>query len=264
MNGGDRLRVHMHDTWAGYRVDIYDLTTHQHGSMTASKANGFGQILFQPKANACHVRPYAFHPMYNSAVKRGTTWTAHTYNVAASDEIGHFEYCNAADPNTGECTSPGAGDPILDADDEFCLDGSQFASADPDRRLRPRRRGLRRAELPARLARLMGEAEARRQGALDAVPVHVADDGRQAARERLVRDRPGPHRAGRAREPAHAVRRPTGANCTNPPSGRSSTRSTRYAKSGGKCMVPAGRRPHPGTRQLVRRRSKTEYGTCSS
>ena len=96
----------MHDTRAGYRVDIFDLTTGQHGSMTASIANGFGQILFQPKAKTCHVRPYAFHPMYYSAVPRGTTWGAHTTNVGASDEIGHFEYCNAIDPTPAHARRP--------------------------------------------------------------------------------------------------------------------------------------------------------------
>ncbi len=131
MNPGDKLRIHMHDTTAGYRVDIFDLTTHQHGSMTASIKNGFGQILFQPKAKTCHERPYAFHPMYNSAVPRGSTWGAHTTNVGASDEIGHFEYCNAIDPNTGACTQAGAGDPVLDDDDQACLDGSQFGALIP-------------------------------------------------------------------------------------------------------------------------------------
>jgi hypothetical protein len=130
MNPGDRLRMHMHDTAAGYRVDIVDLTTHQHGSMTASIANGFGHVLFQPNANKCHVAPYAFHPIYSSAVPRGTTWGAHTTNVGASDEIGHFEYCDAIDAN-GTCTDPGANDPALDTDDQACLDGSQLGARIP-------------------------------------------------------------------------------------------------------------------------------------
>jgi len=131
MNGGDFLRVHLHDTAAGYRVDITDLTTHQHGSMTASKGNGFGQIMFQPKAKQCHVRPYAFHSMYSSAVRRGTTWAAHTTNIGVSDEIGHFEYCDAIDPSTGSCTNPGGADSSLDEDDQACLDGSQFGALIP-------------------------------------------------------------------------------------------------------------------------------------
>jgi hypothetical protein len=37
-NPGDRLRVWLHDTSAGFRVNITDLTTHKHGSMTAPQA----------------------------------------------------------------------------------------------------------------------------------------------------------------------------------------------------------------------------------
>ena len=125
-NPGDVLRMHMHDTPVGYRVDITDMTTGQSGSMTASIANGFGHILFQPNAKHCHVAPYAFHPMYNSAVPRGSLWGAHNTNVGASDEIGHFEYCDAIDPSTGACSNPGAGDTTLDEDDQFCLDGSNY------------------------------------------------------------------------------------------------------------------------------------------
>ena len=93
MNPGDRVRIHMHDTQAGFRVDLFDLSTGQSGSMTASVANGFGHILFQPNSSTCHVAPYAFHPEYSTANPRGNTWSIHTYNVAYSDEIGHFENC---------------------------------------------------------------------------------------------------------------------------------------------------------------------------
>ena len=61
--------------------------------MTASIANGFGHILYQPESNVCHMEPYAFHPEYSTGNPRGNTWSAHTYNVAYSDEIGHFENC---------------------------------------------------------------------------------------------------------------------------------------------------------------------------
>ena len=93
MNPGDRITIHMHDTSAGLRIDINDLTTHQNGSMTASTANGFGHILYEPDSATCHAEPYAFHPEYDTGNPRGNTWSAHTYNVAYSDEIGHFENC---------------------------------------------------------------------------------------------------------------------------------------------------------------------------
>jgi hypothetical protein len=125
MRPGDRIRIHMHDTPAGFRTDLTDLTTGQRGSMTASVANGFGHIRYTPNSSSCNMEPYAFHAEYNTANPRGNTWSAHTYNVAMSDEIGHFENCLAIDENFN-CTTPGAQDPVLDEDDDnnFCVPGS--------------------------------------------------------------------------------------------------------------------------------------------
>ena len=124
MNPGDVIRVHIHDTPAGVRVDMTDLTTGTRGSMTASKANGFGQIMFQPNSSRCHVRPYAFHPMYDTAVPRGNTWAAHANNLAFADEIGHYEYCNAIDGEGGNCTKSAPPDTTVDFDDTGCFDGA--------------------------------------------------------------------------------------------------------------------------------------------
>jgi hypothetical protein len=100
MNGGDRLRLHMFDTPEGFKVVVNDLTTGQTGSMTASAANGFKQILFQPNSNTCNEAPYTFHPEFSTSTKATrSSWAAHTYNVAASDEIGHFEYCDVVAPD---------------------------------------------------------------------------------------------------------------------------------------------------------------------
>jgi len=122
MGSGDALTVDMHDTPAGFQVVIHDLTTGQSGSMTASVANGFQQVLYEPTSTACHQAPYAYHPMYSTSSEHTRVpWAAHSYNVAFSDEIGHFEYCNAADAD-GNCTSPGANDPGgLDGDDVGCF-----------------------------------------------------------------------------------------------------------------------------------------------
>src|SRR5262249_30731421 len=55
-------------------------------------------------------------------------WAAHAYNIAFSDEIGHFEYCNAVSSEGGSCTSDGVHD--LDTtlsgaeDDNFCYDAA--------------------------------------------------------------------------------------------------------------------------------------------
>jgi hypothetical protein len=123
MSPGDRIRIHMHDTPQGFRVDLSDLSTGQGGSMTASVANGFGHVLYTPASTTCHSAPYAFHPEYSTANPRGNTWSAHTYNVAMSDEIGHFENCLAINA-AFNCTTPGSQDAAgLDEDDGngFCV-----------------------------------------------------------------------------------------------------------------------------------------------
>jgi hypothetical protein len=125
MNSGDWLLVNIHDTSDGVTVLITDLTTGQTGSMTASSANGFGQVQFDPTGTSCNNIPYDFHPMYStSSEQTRVPWTAHSYNITFSDEIGHFEYCNAIDAN-GNCTTPGVDDAALDADDIGCFSASE-------------------------------------------------------------------------------------------------------------------------------------------
>jgi hypothetical protein len=123
MAAGDTVVVSIRDTPAGVRVRIVDLDSGANGEMTASKENGFAQIIFDQTAAVCSERPYAFHPMYStSSVHTRASWLTHSFNVAFSDEIGHFEYCDAADPNSMLCTSPGINDKSgLDADDYFCI-----------------------------------------------------------------------------------------------------------------------------------------------
>jgi hypothetical protein len=117
-NSGDTLVVDMHDTPAGFQVVIHDLTSGQSGSMTASEANGFRQVLYEPKGSSCHTAPYAYHPMYaTSSEHTRLTWTAHAYNVAFSDEIGHFEYCTIG-AHLGRCNHGNVNDPAGSDDDE--------------------------------------------------------------------------------------------------------------------------------------------------
>ena len=134
MNSGDNLRVSLHDSPDGLVTAIDDLTTGKHGSMTASVANGFGHMKFVPAApgdttiTECTLLRDAWHPMYStSSESTRVPWAAHSYNVAFSDEIGHFEYCAATDGVPGgNCVSAGANDPDgLDADDNGCFNASQ-------------------------------------------------------------------------------------------------------------------------------------------
>jgi hypothetical protein len=120
MRSGDELSVDIHDGSAGLTAIIHDLTSGQSGSMTASAANGFAQILYEPASTTCHQSPYTFRPMYASSSEHTRVpWAAHSYNVAFSDEIGHFEYCSAANGD-GECTAGGDGDD----DDEGCFNAA--------------------------------------------------------------------------------------------------------------------------------------------
>ena len=105
-------------------------------NLVGTNPNGFGHILYTPNSSTCQEAPYAFHPEYSTANPRGTSWAFHTYNVAMSDEIGHFENCLAIDAN-GNCISPGAQDPSVDGDDVACLPGTDSTLVKIDIRDRP-------------------------------------------------------------------------------------------------------------------------------
>jgi len=120
MGSGDALAIDIHDGAAGLTTIVHDLTTGQTGSMTASAANGFAQVLYEPASTTCHQAPYSFRPMYaTSSEHTRVPWAAHSYNVAFSDEIGHFEYCNAVSQEGGACT--GNAEAGLDGDDNGCF-----------------------------------------------------------------------------------------------------------------------------------------------
>lgn len=260
MNPGDLLRVHMHDTSVGYRVDITDMSTHQHGSMTASIANGFGHILFQPNAKKCHVAPYAFHPMYDTAVARGNTWTSHSVNVGFSDEIGHFEYCDAINADS-VCTDPGGADNTVDNDDQLCLDGAQFGALIPIKgcflddgdfdgpsyqrdwpgTFRNHRADLRLHGTPVQFTVPRTHGRALEQTVFETdLP-------------RIERQEPG--------NPTPECDGVTGANCVNPPPGAEFYPIYTTTNSGGRCMFQQGGTHLPHTIRMFGGTSATEYGT---
>lgn len=133
-NPGDVLRIVLKDTTHGLNITITDLTSGESGSMTASAANGFAGILYDPKGHNCkpstHNVPTDFHPMYaTSSEHTRVPWAAHSYNIAFSDEIGHFEYCNAVSSEGGSCTEDGVHDldnglPLGAEDDFGCFDAA--------------------------------------------------------------------------------------------------------------------------------------------
>jgi hypothetical protein len=124
MQPGDRISVSLHDTAQGLQAVLVDLKNHKVGSMTASAANGFGQIQAAPTGTSCTETPYNFHPMYStSSPQTRVPWAAHSYNIAFDEEIGHFDYCTAVDAN-GNCTgqegAPGDQE-ATDGDDVGCF-----------------------------------------------------------------------------------------------------------------------------------------------
>jgi hypothetical protein len=119
MDSGDVLTIDIHDGADGLTTIVHDLSNGQSGSMTASAGNGFAQILFEPDSTTCHEAPYTFRPMYaTSSEHTRVPWAAHSYNVAFSDEIGHFEYCNSV-ASDGSCAANS--EPSLDGDDNGCF-----------------------------------------------------------------------------------------------------------------------------------------------
>jgi hypothetical protein len=127
MNPSDKLTINIHDTTAGLQIVIHDWTTGETGSMTASIANGFGHPLFRPNDSTCTDEAYAFHPMYStSSPDTRVLWAAHSYNVAFSDEIGHFEYCSSTiSRQGGHCNTPDPSDGTSSrpfGDDVGCFD----------------------------------------------------------------------------------------------------------------------------------------------
>jgi len=131
MNSGDSLSVHLSDTSNGLRTTIVDNTTHTSGFMTASAANGFATVDWNPTGTTCTATPLNFHPEFStsSPLTRNVN-AAHTYNIAFTDEIGHFEYCGkvgtdpfntcleplGSDTNNGDTAGPAPA-----GDDVFCL-----------------------------------------------------------------------------------------------------------------------------------------------
>ena len=135
MAPGDQILLVLRDTKHGVEALILDLTSGQSGSMVASAANGFGHVLYQPNSATCNVAPYDFRAMYNTSNEHTRTpWTGGTDNTTFSDELGHFEFCDAADPNTLNCLVPGIQDRNsgLDADDTICISpGGPFLPGPP-------------------------------------------------------------------------------------------------------------------------------------
>jgi len=123
---GDKYTVTLHDTAHGLRAVVNDITSGQSGFMTASAANGFGQVKFAPNPSTeCKNIPYDFHPMYSTSTEATRVpWAAHSYNIAFDDEIGHFDYCSRISSSTGSCVGREGDGESADGDDNYCFPAS--------------------------------------------------------------------------------------------------------------------------------------------
>jgi hypothetical protein len=259
MNPGDSLVVDMHDTPAGFQVIINDLTTGSTGGMTASTANGFAQIVFDPSSSAsCTSRPYAFHPMFSTSSEHTRVpWTAHSYNVAFSDEIGHFEYCNSVDTTTGNCLAAGANDPSgIDEDDDFCFDASQStripisgcADTDVDFDGVPYQHTW-----PGSLSNPGQDQQLNPRSVLFSSPLF---NGTQNY-DRIAFETDLPRIELSTNPPCN---RTTGANCVNPPPGANFYPIYTTRQGGGGCLWQLGGVNIPGTQNTFGGTSTAEYG----
>src|SRR5229473_1678098 len=146
MGSGDQLVVGLRDSPSGLVTTVTDLTTKAVGSMTSSAANQFGMVKAAPAPSTeCTNIPYDFHPMYStSSEETRVIWAAHSYNIAFSDEIGHFDHCTntVPDPNNAPfkmCATSAQEGMVGDretaegpptaanaaADDNFCFSASE-------------------------------------------------------------------------------------------------------------------------------------------
>jgi hypothetical protein len=262
MDPGDRVRIHLHDTAAGLQADLTDLTTGQHGSMTASVANGFGHVLYTPGSTTCRSAPYAFHPEYATANPRGNTWSAHTYNVSMSDEIGHFENCLAIDTDLN-CTKPGAQDANgLDADDDngACVPAADSLlvkingcfSADEDFDGQSYRH-----DWPGTLRNVARDQALHPSPVLFTSP--LANGSTDYAKVAFETDLPRIEASDSQDNPPFCDRT-TGANCVNPPPGAQFYPIFTTTQDHGSCAWQEGGRFIPGTTRTFGGTSTKEFG----
>jgi len=253
MSPGDKVTVTIQDTVGGLQTIVHDDTTGQTGSMVASSANGFGHPLFQPSSATCHDQLYTYHPMYSTSTTDTTVpWAAHTYNVAFSDEIGHFEFCGGSIDANGNCHQ--RTDNFGDSDDDFCFPGSDSllikvnACLDADTDFDGSSYGL---NWPGTSPNPTFDALFHPQSFVVSSPLTNGQNYPKAAFET---DLP-------AIEFQQGCDIVTGANCTNPPQGAQFYPFYSTTVKGGTCAWREGGRFMPGTTNDFGGSSAAEYGS---
>ena len=199
MRAGDQLDISIHDSPAGLVTRINDLSSGQSGSMTASVANGFAQVNYDPNAATCSQTPYAFHPMYSDLQRThpgpvGGPLLQHRL-LRRDRPLRVLQQRHRRRDLRRECQRPGRA-----RRRRRRLLRPPGLLADPDRRLHRHRQRLRRRVLPAQLA---GHADRPAAGPAPTPQVGAVHQPHLQRRAQLqpgrVRGRPAPHRGGRLR-----------------------------------------------------------------
>jgi hypothetical protein len=268
MQPGDAITIDIHDTNNGLHVGLNDLTSGQSGSMTASAANGFATVNFEPSASTCSQTPHNFHPAYSTSSEHTRVpWAAHSYNVAFSDEIGHFEYCNAVSGQGGACTQAGVNDPSLDADDVGCF-APPFGA--PSQGTKVKVGGCIATDVdfdgvsyqqawPGTLSNPAADAAVHGTSHLMTSPLF---NGTQNY-SRVAFEADLPRIEIPSFSPNNNCNRTTGAGCVNPPNGAAFYPLYSTNTSGGQCVWQEGGTFIPGTTNTFGGSSTTEYGPLS-
>lgn len=282
MNSGDELIVKEYDTKSGLRIVVNDQTTHTSGSMTASAANGFGEVLFDPAGANCdpanHNLPTDFHPMYSTTSEdTRVMWAAHSYNIAFSDEIGHFDNCYGANPISpgGDCPAGNkegdgeAADPAID--DNYCFPASSSShyavggcinpAGNPAFDGTPYRNTWPGTLVNAVLDSSIHSTPIRFSSPKTGFPGFSHQYSRVAFETDLSRVESYPLNG----TPPGCDRLHTGINCTNPPLTDDNNPASFYPMftthgSGGGCLWQEGGAHLPGTTNTFGGTSTTEYG----
>ena len=219
--------------------------------MTASVANGFAQINFDPApARAHRARTRSTRCTRRRASTRGCRGRRTRTTWPFSDEIGHFQYCSTILDEGGDWRRPDA----LDDDDSTLLRPGAFA-ARPGRRLHRQQQRLRRTSVPARLAGTNPNHGQDTKYHADPSIVHEPGVQRDQNYARVAFEADMPRIE--AADFGGNCNRSTGENCVNPPPGAQfypifTTGKTRHTTASGSS---AGRTPgHDRTRSAETRR----------
>jgi hypothetical protein len=266
MHGSDQVTIGIQDTAHGLQIVLHDVTTGQSGSMTASAANGFKSVNYDPSAAQCTETPWDVHPAYaTSSETTRVPWAAHSYNVAASDEIGHFEYCGAVTAQGGSCTQAGSNDPGgLDGDDTFCF-APPFQKPFNATKIKVGGCGATDGDFdgtsyqntwPGTFANPTQDAAVHPQPVRFTSPVF---NGAQNY-DRVAFEADLPRIEVSAISPNNNCNRLTGAGCVNPPNGATFYPFYSTATVGGQCVWQLGGASIPGTTNTFGGNSTAEFG----